>query len=230
MIATLFTALVAAAAVSAQSAITVNTPSAPVFCQPTLLSWSGGSPPYFVNMNVGGSISEVLEVILDSSTATSYTWITDIPAGTSITLAVKDSTGLANYAAQVTVGANPSGLTTCAGAASSNVNSASVPNTVSATVSQVSTTLVAPSTSAAAVTSTTAARTSTTAAARSSTTTAGRASSAVASVSAAVSNVAGSASSALAAASSIATGGASSVYGASVLTVLLAGSVAVLAL
>ncbi|KAL7414627.1 hypothetical protein BDY24DRAFT_385878 [Mrakia frigida] len=112
--------------VEAQNTIVVNTPAAVVFCQPTLLSWSGGTPPYFVNINAGGSVSVVLLNLLVETTATSYTWTTDLAPGTSFTLAVKDSDGYENFAAEAVVGENPSGVTTCPSASGNATASGTV--------------------------------------------------------------------------------------------------------
>ncbi|CDZ97643.1 hypothetical protein [Phaffia rhodozyma] len=153
---TLLVSALAAVSAVAQTALTVNTPFGLTFCQPSLLSWTGGTAPYYLTINQGGSTSAVLETLLSASSATSYTWIVDIAAATSVTVAIKDSTGATNFAQAVTVAANPTGATTC-GSASSAAQSAS---SVAATASSVSGTVssaVAASVSSAASSATSAA-------------------------------------------------------------------------
>jgi len=93
ILARLATAAILAITAAAQGGFTINTPSNVVVCQPILLSWTGGTPPYFltvqdVNNPTGPAIQD-----LGQQDSTSFTWTVNIAAGTSIGLAVRDSTG-----------------------------------------------------------------------------------------------------------------------------------------
>jgi hypothetical protein len=61
-------------------------------CQPTLLSWSGGEPPYFLTVQ---STKGSHVYIRDTDTSsTSFTWVVNVPAGTTVYAQLKDSTGV----------------------------------------------------------------------------------------------------------------------------------------
>uniref|UniRef100_A0A0K3CQP1 Cell wall protein n=1 Tax=Rhodotorula toruloides TaxID=5286 RepID=A0A0K3CQP1_RHOTO len=93
-ITTTLAALVAAAGSAlAQSSLLINTPTALFQCQPYLVTWGGGQAPYFVR----------------PTSDTQYTWTVNIPAGTSITLTITDSTGATAATAPVTINQGASG-------------------------------------------------------------------------------------------------------------------------
>lgn len=120
MFAKSFVALaVAAAAVLGQQ---INTPATLTVCQPALLSWSGGSAPYFLSVIPGGQASAAALKDFGSQSDTSETWNVDLPAGTSITLKLTDSTGNTVYSSPITIGAGTS--TDCLNAAASGSSSA----------------------------------------------------------------------------------------------------------
>ncbi|KAK0204728.1 hypothetical protein DFS33DRAFT_685738 [Desarmillaria ectypa] len=84
-------------------ALTINIPSGVTECEPSALSWSGGTAPYYLSIYPGGvSTGSTLESF-GATNVTSYTWTCDITAGTSVTFAIKDSTGLIAYADAVAV-------------------------------------------------------------------------------------------------------------------------------
>ncbi|KAF9476681.1 hypothetical protein BDN70DRAFT_811864 [Pholiota conissans] len=83
--------------------LTINTPTSVVQCQPQLLSWSGGAPPYYLSIIPGGQASAAPLKSFDTQTGSSLTWIVDLPSGTSITCALKDSTGATAYTDMVTI-------------------------------------------------------------------------------------------------------------------------------
>jgi hypothetical protein len=61
-------------------------------CQPALLSWSGGEPPYFLTVQ---STKGSHVYLRDSDTSsTSFTWVVNVPAGTAVSAQLKDSTGV----------------------------------------------------------------------------------------------------------------------------------------
>ncbi|KAK4689077.1 hypothetical protein P7C73_g1046, partial [Tremellales sp. Uapishka_1] len=77
-------------------------------CQPVLLSWSGGTGPYFVAVIPGGQSSAAALKDFGHQTGTSLTWTVDIASGTSVTVKVTDSTGTINYDQAVTIQAGSS--------------------------------------------------------------------------------------------------------------------------
>jgi len=81
----------------------INTPASLLTCQPALLSWSGGAPPYYLSILPGGQSGGAPLKQFGEQSGTSLTWNVDLAAGTSITLAVRDSTGAVNYSDQVSI-------------------------------------------------------------------------------------------------------------------------------
>ncbi|KAF8149850.1 hypothetical protein B0H34DRAFT_163995 [Crassisporium funariophilum] len=73
--------------------LTVNTPSSMVECQPQLFTWTDGTPPYYLTIIPGGQASAAPIKSFDTQNGNSITYLCDIPAGTPVTIAVKDSTG-----------------------------------------------------------------------------------------------------------------------------------------
>ncbi|KJA26306.1 hypothetical protein HYPSUDRAFT_199053 [Hypholoma sublateritium FD-334 SS-4] len=71
---------------NAMAQLTVNTPLSAVVCQPLLITWSGGTPPYFLP-------SAAALLSFPSQTTTSITWTVNITANTQLGLDLKDSTG-----------------------------------------------------------------------------------------------------------------------------------------
>ncbi|GLB40427.1 putative secreted protein [Lyophyllum shimeji] len=113
-------ATLAALALAATSALaqqlTVNTPFNPVVCQPVLISWSGGTPPYFLllfsifdgNQPNGQALFDFGEV-----KGNSLTWKVNFQAGRSIGLTIRDSTGASAQSAPFSI--NGGTDTSCVG-------------------------------------------------------------------------------------------------------------------
>jgi len=92
--------------VACQSTITINTPSTAVVGCPLLISWSGGTPPYFLSVLPGASPSDPNApalITFGQQTGTSLTWVVDEQAGTSLLLELQDSQGLEALSAPFTV-------------------------------------------------------------------------------------------------------------------------------
>ncbi|KAG2036941.1 hypothetical protein BDR03DRAFT_865152 [Suillus americanus] len=90
---------------------TINTPANVVECQPTLLTWTGGTGelfehpvlrPYF-SILPGASPNGVALEDLGQQNSTSVTWVCNIASGTSLGLTLRDSTGLTAQSAPFTV-------------------------------------------------------------------------------------------------------------------------------
>ncbi|KAJ7126981.1 hypothetical protein C8R44DRAFT_874076 [Mycena epipterygia] len=92
-------AFVLALGVAAQP--TINTPtvgSAPGAseCQPLLITWSGGTPPYFVPIFISvqnNPPGATPIAAFDSQSGTSVTWTVNATVGTQLILTIKDNTG-----------------------------------------------------------------------------------------------------------------------------------------
>ncbi|KAF5371859.1 hypothetical protein D9615_009566 [Tricholomella constricta] len=78
-------------------ALTINTPTNVVQCQPILLTWADGEPPYFLSAIPGGQPSAAAIKTFPNQNGNTFTWNVDLPAGTSITLSLKDNTGVQAY-------------------------------------------------------------------------------------------------------------------------------------
>ncbi|KAF8573942.1 hypothetical protein K439DRAFT_1198637 [Ramaria rubella] len=112
----------AAVGVNAQGLI-INTPSSIVECEPTQITFSGGTPPYFISILPGGQISaQAIENLPNQNGGTSTTWIANIAAGTPITFGIKDSTGATNFAAMVTIQPGSTSCLNSTGSASSGAS------------------------------------------------------------------------------------------------------------
>ncbi|KAF5381958.1 hypothetical protein D9615_004358 [Tricholomella constricta] len=120
-------AAVGLAVSSALAQLTINTPSNPVVCQPLLLTWSGGTPPYFlvrISAQFFHTKSNTCGFIIIEPNApslhdfgqvegNSLTWTVNIAAGTSIGLTLRDSTGTTAQSAPFNI--NAGGDTSCVG-------------------------------------------------------------------------------------------------------------------
>ncbi|EHS62694.1 uncharacterized protein PGTG_21201, partial [Puccinia graminis f. sp. tritici CRL 75-36-700-3] len=89
----------------------LNTPSSVVQCLPTLLTFHGGTPPYTLTAIPAGQVGALPLADLGPQTGESYTWVTNLAAGTATTLQIRDSKGNINYSQAVTV--QPSSDSSC---------------------------------------------------------------------------------------------------------------------
>ncbi|KAI5476627.1 hypothetical protein MNV49_007464 [Pseudohyphozyma bogoriensis] len=118
----------------AQAALTVNTPTALVECEPTALTFSGGTV-----LPGGQTTAAALVTLPTQAAAGTYTWTVNIASGTAVTIAVKDATGTINYTSQLTIQAGSSScLSSSAGSTTSGAattSSAAATGTTSAPAS-----------------------------------------------------------------------------------------------
>ncbi|KAJ4477180.1 hypothetical protein J3R30DRAFT_3483083 [Lentinula aciculospora] len=91
---------------------TINTPASLTVCQPVLIQWTGGTPPYFLSVYNSGSPSTNAET-LTTTNSTSFTWTVNIAAGQSIGFNIVDNTGLQKQSAAVSIQSGSS--TDCVG-------------------------------------------------------------------------------------------------------------------
>ncbi|KAK0235888.1 hypothetical protein EDD85DRAFT_1009501 [Armillaria nabsnona] len=148
----------------AQGDLTINTPSGLTQCLPTLLSWTGGTGPYFLTVTAGTDPNGNPIADLGEQTGTSFTWDVTFPQGTGLVFNIRDQTGAVKQTAPVTVqtggstdctsstagGSSTSGSTgsTSGGAASTTAATSTGGATTSATTPAGSTTRTTAATSA----------------------------------------------------------------------------------
>ncbi|KAK7013125.1 hypothetical protein R3P38DRAFT_3008738 [Favolaschia claudopus] len=122
--------------VVAQDPLTIFTPPTylcAVICQPTLLTWRGGSRTVF-NSDEASTI-----VSFPDLTNTSITWHVTTAAGTNVLLTIKDSTGLTQNSSPLVVGA---GSTSCLNSSSRPAGSSTSGSKPASTSSGTKTTTV----------------------------------------------------------------------------------------
>ncbi|UZJ56748.1 hypothetical protein CBS101457_006068 [Exobasidium rhododendri] len=119
----LFTILMATLGAVAAD-FTVSTPSSLVQCQPVLISWTGGTAPYYPEITKAGDVSTIIKSFAETST-TSVSWTVDLTIGEDVTIVIVDSTG-----ATAISGTTPA---TSAGTSSTCTNTASTAESTSAT-------------------------------------------------------------------------------------------------
>jgi len=149
---------VLAAGVNSQNQLTINTPQNVVECEPILLTWLGGTPPYFLSILPGGQPGAAAVEDFGQQNGTSLTWNANVAAGTSLGLTLRDSTGATAESAAFTVLAGSSSA--CVTQPPSTSAGAAVPTT--ATPGGTSSTAPAGTTTAPAGTTTTKSSTTTT--------------------------------------------------------------------
>ncbi|KAF8910669.1 hypothetical protein CPB84DRAFT_1743490 [Gymnopilus junonius] len=97
-------ALLSAAGVLAQSStLTINTPIAPVVCEPLLINWSGGTPPYFLSIVPGNQPGAAALFDFGQQNGNSITWTVNVTAGTTLGLDLRDNTGTLAQSASFTI-------------------------------------------------------------------------------------------------------------------------------
>lgn len=85
-------AIVLSGFAAAQTTFMVNTPGALVQCQPTLITWTGGTAPYYPKITVAGDTASIVENFPQTS-ETQYSWTVDQAVGQKFTVVITDSTG-----------------------------------------------------------------------------------------------------------------------------------------
>jgi len=124
------------ARVSTQSTLTINTPAVATECEPLLITWSGGTGPYFLTVHPGASPSAAALITFGTVNGTSFTWsAVNEQANTSLDLAVSDSTGATSQSAPFTVQAGTSTSCLNTTATGTGASAVSTPNTGTTTTS-----------------------------------------------------------------------------------------------
>ncbi|TYJ57214.1 hypothetical protein B9479_002129 [Cryptococcus floricola] len=100
----MFTKLALLATVTgAATALTINSPASLIECQPTSLSWSDGTSPYYLAIIHGGEVSSSAYESFDAVDSSPYTWTVNLASGTNITVRVTDSDGTIAYSSPVVI-------------------------------------------------------------------------------------------------------------------------------
>ncbi|KAI9461629.1 hypothetical protein BJY52DRAFT_1222275 [Lactarius psammicola] len=87
------------AGVSAQS-LTVNTPLNVVVCQPLLITWTGGTAPYFLSVHPGDTPDGPALVDFGTQQGNSFTWTAvNFAVGTNLDITLRDSAGITSQSA-----------------------------------------------------------------------------------------------------------------------------------
>ncbi|KAA1476233.1 hypothetical protein DENSPDRAFT_500350 [Dentipellis sp. KUC8613] len=94
---------------AALAEFTINTPSGVTECEPVLLSWTEGTPPYYLSLVPAGQPMAQPIKQWAPTQDTSLTWNVDLPANTNFNVGCKDGTGKQVFTALITVGASTSG-------------------------------------------------------------------------------------------------------------------------
>ncbi|ADV20257.1 hypothetical protein I315_01587 [Cryptococcus gattii Ru294] len=141
-----------AAVAGALADLTVSSPASLIQCQPVLLSWSGGTAPYYLAIIPGGQASAAALKDFGEQSGTSLTWTVDTASGTSVSVKVTDSTGAINYSSPVTIQAGSSDScvstsTAATGSTESSTESSSSSTVVAAAASSVDSTSASKATS-----------------------------------------------------------------------------------
>jgi len=84
-----------------------------VVCLPSLITWTGGTPPYFLSVLPAGQPSAAALVDLGEQQGDSVTWLVNLGVGTSGFLNLRDNTGALAQSGSFTVLAGGNSNTTC---------------------------------------------------------------------------------------------------------------------
>ncbi|KAK0193764.1 hypothetical protein F5146DRAFT_998294 [Armillaria mellea] len=124
----------------AQGDLTINTPAGLTQCLPTLLSWTGGTGPYFLTVTSGTDPNGNPIANLGEQSGTSFTWTVTFPQGTGLVFNIRDQTGAVKQTAPVTVQTGGSTDCTSSSASGSSTSGATGSSTAGATTTAATTT------------------------------------------------------------------------------------------
>ncbi|KAH7220450.1 uncharacterized protein BKA55DRAFT_216884 [Fusarium redolens] len=92
--------------ISAQGTLTINTPSN-AFGEPLLVTWIGGTPPYFLSILPGNQPSAAALQDFGQVTGNSLIWTVNFAPGISLSFTLRDSTGATAQSAPFTIMGSP---------------------------------------------------------------------------------------------------------------------------
>ncbi|KAL0580966.1 hypothetical protein V5O48_001058 [Marasmius crinis-equi] len=85
------------------AAVTMNTPTNLVTCEPVMLSWNGGTAPYFLSLQDGNNFNGPAISRFEQQKTNSMSWTVTVPAGKSVAFLLRDSSGQMSLTAPVSV-------------------------------------------------------------------------------------------------------------------------------
>jgi len=92
-------ALAATAGAQDDNGFSIATPGPTPVCQPLLINWSGGSPPYFLSVFPGDQPNGTPLLDFGQQTGNSFRWIVNITAGQNIGFTIRDNNGVVKQSA-----------------------------------------------------------------------------------------------------------------------------------
>ncbi|KAF4613732.1 hypothetical protein D9613_007818 [Agrocybe pediades] len=92
-------ALAATAGAQDDNGFSIATPGPTPVCQPLLINWSGGSPPYFLRYVFGDQPNGTPLLDFGQQTGNSFRWIVNITAGQNIGFTIRDNNGVVKQSA-----------------------------------------------------------------------------------------------------------------------------------
>ncbi|KAI0768046.1 hypothetical protein BD413DRAFT_614715 [Trametes elegans] len=124
----------------------INTLTNPTTCEPVQFTWEGGAPPYYLSLVPGGQPAAAAIKQFPAQSGTSMTWKVDLPAGTTFSSSLRDSSGEQAFSDIQTVQSGPD--TSCLnGSVSESASSSMTSASSSEMASSAATTNTATSTS-----------------------------------------------------------------------------------
>ncbi|EKM56361.1 uncharacterized protein PHACADRAFT_253429 [Phanerochaete carnosa HHB-10118-sp] len=96
----LFTVFASAGLVAAQ--FQINTPDNLIECVPSLITWINGDSPFTLVIHEPDANGHIIQEFSDL-TSRSFTWSTDVSAGTTVGFSLRDRSGAEAQSAPVTI-------------------------------------------------------------------------------------------------------------------------------
>ncbi|KAI0067457.1 hypothetical protein BV25DRAFT_1819805 [Artomyces pyxidatus] len=98
-----FTSLLALVPLALGQDMMINTPSNAVVCEPLQLSWTGGTPPYYIFVVPAGQPAASPLKQFPKQDETEMTWVVDLPSSYNCAFGLKDATGKQVFTATVAI-------------------------------------------------------------------------------------------------------------------------------
>ncbi|KAI0734123.1 hypothetical protein C8Q72DRAFT_807563 [Fomitopsis betulina] len=138
----------AAALVASVAGLTVNTPGSVVECEPTAITWTGGSSPFYLSFALESDPNGAAQQSYGPLQSSPFTWTTNITANIDLIVNLKDSTGtVAQSGSFIVQSGSTSCLTSSGSSAASGSGSSTSGTGASTTTSSAASTDVTTSTS-----------------------------------------------------------------------------------
>ncbi|KZT73685.1 hypothetical protein DAEQUDRAFT_748841 [Daedalea quercina L-15889] len=136
----------AAVLVASVAGLTVNTPGNVVECEPTAITWTDGTAPYYLSLNLQTDPDGDAQQTYGPLESSPFTWTTNITSGTTLVVTLKDSTGTTAQSGGFTIASGSSSCLTSSGSSSAaSGSSSSAAGASSSSAASASTTAVSSS-------------------------------------------------------------------------------------